>query len=120
MRRASTSAMLTCHWRLIEGDYSEGLALLDEHTTCFVDPPYSSPAGAKYATRPKGTPEQRAAWYAELGERVRAMPGQVIVCENEGATWLPFRKFGTFRRGMNGAGSREVCYYQVAGEQRDV
>lgn len=108
------------HWKIIEGDYSRALGLIDEHTTTFVDPPYFNKAGEKYPCRPKGTHEERAAWYAELAERVRALPGQVIVCENEGATWLPFRSFGTFRRGMNGAGSREVCYYQVDGEQRDV
>lgn len=108
------------HWRIVEGDYTHALALVDERTTTFVDPPYFNKAGEKYPCRPKGTPTQRAAWYAELGERVRALPGQVIVCENAGATWLPFRPFGTFRKGRNGGESREVCYYQIDGEQRDV
>lgn len=105
------------HWRIIEGDYTAALPLLDRDTTSFWDPPYSSPAGAKYPCRPKGTPEVRAAWYTELGEHVRAAPGQVIACENEGATWLPFRRFGTFRRGMNGPGSREAIYYQLDGHE---
>ena len=96
-RRIAAQVPLIRHWRLIAGDYTEAIGCIDASTTTFVDPPYCSPAGAKYAT----------------------LPGQVIVCENEGATWLPFRKFGTFRRGMNGAGSREVVYYQVDGEQRD-
>lgn len=118
-RRARVAAQVPRikHWRIIEGDYSRALEMLDDETTSFWDPPYSSPAGSKYPCRPKGTPEQKAAWYAELGGRIRGAPGQVIACENEGATWLPFQRFGTFRRGMNGAGSREVVYYQIDGEQ---
>lgn len=119
-QRASVASQVPFirHWRVIEGDYTRARALLDARTTSFWDPPYFNKAGEKYPERPKGTPEQRAAWYAELGEHVRAAPGQVIACENEGATWLPFRAFGTFRRGLNKSeGSREVVYYQENGEQ---
>jgi hypothetical protein len=39
----------------------------------------------------------------------------VIVCENEGADWAPFRTFATFKAGVNGNGSREVVW-ELAGE----
>lgn len=107
------------HWRVIEGDYTTALELLDGATTSFWDPPYFNKAGEKYPCRPKGTKAERAAWYAQLAAHIRAVPGQVIACENEGASYLPFEKFGQFRRGLNNReGSREVVYYQVDGEQR--
>ncbi len=34
----------------------------------------------------------------------------MIACENEGATWLPFRPFATLKAGVNGEGSREVVW----------
>jgi hypothetical protein len=33
------------------------------------------------------------AGHAALGDWCKTRPGQVIVCENDGATWLPFRHF---------------------------
>jgi hypothetical protein len=33
-----------------------------------------------------------------------------MVCENEGAQWLPFRPFATLKAGLNGKGSREVLW----------
>lgn len=74
-------------WELIEGDYTDAP---DVRATWFVDPPYArkpdgrDPGGAyRY--------DGSAIDYATLGEWCRARRGQVIVCEQEGATWLPFR-----------------------------
>lgn len=47
-----------------------------------VDPPYNNSAGRRY---PHGTVDHIA-----LGEWCKGLPGAVDVCENEGATWLPF------------------------------
>lgn len=54
----------------------------DEPATWFIDPPYDNKAGRHYKTPPID--------YTQLGEWCKTRPGQVIVCENKGATWLPF------------------------------
>lgn len=69
------------HWRLIEGDYTDAP---DIAATWFVDPPYIG-AGKHYPTQPDD--------FAALGAWCRERRGQVMVCENVGATWLPFRPF---------------------------
>jgi hypothetical protein len=90
------------HWRIIEGDYTEAP---DVEATWFVDPPYNNRAGSHY---PCGSDRID---YAALGEWSRARLGQTIVCENEGADWLPFRPFAQLRRGLNkGEGSREAIW----------
>jgi hypothetical protein len=70
------------HWTIIEGDYTDAP---DGESTDFVDPPYANKAGSHYRTKFAG--------HVALGEWCRNRPGQVIVCENDGATWLPFRHF---------------------------
>ena len=67
------------HWQIIEGDYSNAP---DIETTWFVDPPYNNKAGSYY---PHSNLD-----YPELADWCRERSGQVIVCENEGADWLPF------------------------------
>lgn len=69
------------HWLLIEGDYSDAP---DVEATWFVDPPYIG-AGKHY---PSKVPD-----FSHLAEWCRTREGQVMVCENVGATWLPFRPF---------------------------
>ena len=71
------------HWQIIEGDYREAP---DIEATWFVDPPYQamaeSYASAPYVTQPIE--------YPELGDWCMNRSGQVIVCEQMGADWLPF------------------------------
>ncbi len=75
------------HWQIIEGDYS--LAPIRDDATYFIDPPYNNIAGRKYKAAPKGSQDDLDLWYANLGQWCQSLPGQVIVCENAGATWLP-------------------------------
>jgi len=70
------------HWQIIEGDYTEAP---DTLATWFVDPPYVG-AGHMYRHGPKGID------YAALASWCLARSGQVMVCENSGATWLPFKE----------------------------
>ncbi len=51
--------------------------------TWFVDPPYQN-MGKLY--------KENKIDYQELGTYCRERLGQVMVCENEGADWLPFEK----------------------------
>jgi hypothetical protein len=71
------------HWQIIEGDYT---AAPDVEATWFVDPPYQG-MGKHY---PHGAD---AIDFAALGAWCRSRRGQVIACENVGASWLPFRHF---------------------------
>lgn len=91
------------HWQIIEGDYTSAP---DEQATWFVDPPYNNKAGSYYV--------HNALDYAQLGLWCQQRRGQVVVCENEGADWLPFKPFATFKPGVNGHGSREVIFLQGA------
>ena len=77
-----------------------------EYATWFVDPPYQNKGKLyKYSAT--------AIDFNQLGQWCRELPGQVIVCENEGADWLPFSQLydtatATSRRG--GTRSAEVVW----------
>jgi hypothetical protein len=67
------------HWEVRCGDYSTAP---DTEATWFVDPPYQC-GGHKYR---KSDIDRKA-----LAVWARARRGDVIVCEQAGATWLPFQ-----------------------------
>ena len=67
------------HWTVVEASWNE---LPDAECTWFVDPPYDSRVGKRYIHADVDT--------VALGRWCRARSGQVIACENVGATWLPF------------------------------
>lgn len=97
MRRRVLSALpLIAHWEVIEGDYREAPNIA---ATWFVDPPYSP----RHDGREPGIYHEAGLDYAELGEWCRARRGQVIVCEQEGADWLPFRPLYVQHSGLQGA-----------------
>lgn len=66
------------HWTITGTDYS---AMLDLDATWFIDPPYQGP-GRLYRFHDID--------YDNLGSWVRNREGLTIVCEQEGADWLPF------------------------------
>jgi site-specific DNA-adenine methylase len=76
--------------------------------TWFVDPPYQK-MGKTY---PHGS---RTIDYESLGNWCKARKGQLIVCENEGADWLPFEWFADIRSNQANSGrkcSAEAIYLQ--------
>lgn len=90
------------HWRLIEGQYDRAP---DLECTWLIDPPYQGPAGRHY--------RQQIGSYAHLALWTMCRKGQVIACEGEGATWLPFQPLGTFKSlegRKGGKRSREVIW----------
>lgn len=90
------------HWTVIEGDYT---AAPEVFATWFVDPPYNNKAGSYYV--------HSRLDYAALGDWCQTRLGQVIACENEGATWLPFREFATLKANAmikDHVASREVIW----------
>src|SRR5690606_17747868 len=70
------------HWKVICGDYTK--CTTRKKATWFIDPPYQR-AGAHYRYGSQHID------YDALRDWCRSRNGQVIVCENKGATWLPFQ-----------------------------
>ncbi|MGQ2982104.1 DNA adenine methylase [Flavobacterium sp.] len=68
------------HWQFILGCYTE---LENTVATWFIDPPYEN-GGHKYPM------SNRKIDFQHLAEWSRTRQGQVIVCENADASWLPF------------------------------
>lgn len=69
------------HWTVENLSYEE---IYFEKVTYFIDPPYQFqgnryPYGSKYIN------------YNQLAKWVMSLKGQKIVCEQEGANWLPFK-----------------------------
>jgi hypothetical protein len=82
------------HWKIVEGGYESSPNI---EATWFVDPPYQV-KGSTYVHGSKDID------YEQLGGWCRERAGQVVVCENIGADWLPFRRLGkeTVRKAVKG------------------
>lgn len=92
---------LVKHWRIIEGDYS---ASPDLRATWFVDPPYQK-AGKYYPCQPQS--------FEALGRWCQSRDGQIMVCENQGADWLPFKTFRDVKSAFaQGTPGKEVIWYR--------
>lgn len=90
------------HWRAVCASYET----IDtfEAATWFVDPPYQI-AGKHYVHGPKGID------FDALGAWCRSLRGQTMVCENDGADWLPFEPFLVGESNGNASGkSVEVLW----------
>jgi hypothetical protein len=101
--RIAAAVPLIRHWTICLASYSE---LPDVEATWFVDPPYQR-AGVAYQYG------SRKIDFAVLGAWCQSRRGQVIACENEGATWLPFAPFGSWLGATRGGvrrPSREVAW----------
>lgn len=80
---------------IIHGDYT---LAGDDEATWFIDPPYQAsgngsaktwfPQGMGYSHRERCTSKHLD--FDALGEWCRTRRGQVMVCEQKGAAWLPF------------------------------
>ena len=84
------------NWEVYLNSYEDSP---EDEATWFIDPPYQG-AGKNYTFN--------SIDYDWLGAFCRTRKGQVFVCENEGATWLPFRHakdqrgtFGKHRSGLS-------------------
>jgi site-specific DNA-adenine methylase len=73
------------HWKIIYGSYEQLRNY--KKATWFIDPPYQGRGGSCYRMSNKNID------YRKLSKWCRNRNGQVIVCENEEAKWLPFKKF---------------------------
>lgn len=66
------------HWEIRQADYTE---IENQEATWFIDPPYQT--GGKYYVHSKIDYPALAQWSSER-------MGEVIICENTKADWLPF------------------------------
>lgn len=71
--------------------------------TWFIDPPYEV-KGDHYPYGASGIN------YADLGAWCRGLNGHVVVCENSGAAWLPFRPLVRSRSQIKGRQSAEAVW----------
>jgi len=100
--RQRIGAQVDCirHWQVWCGDYRTAP---DIEATWHIDPPYDNSAGAQYPQQPDD--------FIELGRWCQGRRGQVMVCENDGATWLPFKPFATVNaNSRHTKRSREVMW----------
>lgn len=104
--RARVAAQIEAikHWKVTQGDYH---IAPDIAATWFVDPPYSTKAGSYYVEQPDS--------FSALASWCLSRSGQLIVCEQEGADWLPFESFHAAHSAparYRPKRSNEVIYYK--------
>ena len=97
------------HWQVFNRSYFECPS--PRAATWFVDPPYQL-AGKHYRF---GSDQLD---YETLGAWCRTRPGQVIVCENEDAAWLPFRKLADVKTTRAGRRSNEAIWLSAESTAR--
>mgnify|MGYP003674017172 FL=1 len=86
--RVAVSVDKIKHWQIIEGDYTNAPSLIQ--ASWFIDPPYQD-AGKHYKHGSKLID------YQQLSDWCQSLTGQVMVCENTGADWLPFTHLGSMK-----------------------
>lgn len=94
-QRLATQVDHIRHWQVIEGDYHDAP---DIKATWHIDPPYNNQAGRLYPNQPNS--------FAALAEWCKARRGLVMVCENEGADWLPFERLAAIQSNPSKRGKK--------------
>jgi site-specific DNA-adenine methylase len=83
-KQLSLDILKVKHWKIIYGSYEQLRNY--KKATWFIDPPYQGLGGKSYKMSNKYID------YRKLAKWCRNRNGQVIVCENEESSWLPFKK----------------------------
>ena len=78
------------HWTIKQGCYSE---IENTEATWFIDPPYQR--GGSYYNH-----SNKHIDFIKLGEWSKERKGQIIICENDGANWMPFTPLKEYWGGM--------------------
>jgi site-specific DNA-adenine methylase len=91
------------HWEVRHTRYQD--LRLSRAATWFIDPPYQV-TGGHYRW------DSNLIDYDHLAAWCRNRRGQVIVCENEGASWLPFKDLGHTKTTRKGTRSKEVLWHR--------
>jgi hypothetical protein len=96
------------HWQVYESSYEN--CPYSGKATWFIDPPYQQ-AGKHY------TFGSDSINYTELAHWCQSRHGQVIVCENEGAGWLPFKGLADVKTTRRKRLSKEVVWLNFFDEE---
>jgi site-specific DNA-adenine methylase len=91
------------HWEIKQGCYTD---LENETATWFIDPPYQYGGQHQYKFGNKQID------FAVLSEWCKSRDGQVIVCENTKADWLPFKPVVKID-GANHTGTTEAIWSNI-------
>ena len=96
--RIASQSEYVRHWTIATQSYNT----IDQcEATWFVDPPYTNMGHAyRYSDID----------YTDLARWCNNLKGQVMVCENEGADWLPFEPFNTPKDSMSKRNTPEVMW----------
>lgn len=86
------------HWQIFNSNYDN---VPNYEATWFIDPPYQR-MGHRYRFSDID--------YSHLASWCNTRQGQVIVCEQEGADWLPFSPHGKFKANHASRTTNEVIY----------
>lgn len=93
------------HWEIYNTSYVD---IDNIKASWYIDPPYQNKCGRRY--------KHNQIDFESLGNWCRGRLGEVMVCEQSGATWLPFKEFKDLKscnRTLEGTlKSKEVLYYQ--------
>lgn len=98
LRRIADNIPKVQHWRIICGDFTDAP---DIEATWFIDPPYEM---MRRGYRHSGLD------YSALATWCQERAGQVIVCEQHGADWLPFEPLADALT-TNNTRKTEVVWY---------
>lgn len=90
------------HWKVYECSYEN--TPVQGPSTWFIDPPYQVD-GKHYKCSSKSID------FGRLGDWCKSRRGQAIVCENQGADWLPFEKLRATHSASKSEKSLEVVWY---------
>lgn len=97
------------HWEIHNRDYAD-CSVFGE-ATWFIDPPYQK-AGRHYRFG------SRRIDYSQLARWCKSRLGQIIVCENAGADWLPFRPLANVKTTRALRRSKEVYWVSKVSIER--
>ena len=89
------------HWKVQHLSYEK---IVNVNATWFIDPPYEA-AGKRYRYNNKTID------YSALAQWCKERTGQVIVCEQDNATWLPFEHL-RFGRNASNKDYKELVWYR--------
>jgi hypothetical protein len=106
--RVASQVRHVAHWQVTCQNYER---VPGGEATWFIDPPYQH-AGRHYAFGSSGLD------YEALGRWCRDRPGQTVVCEAAGASWLPFGSLFSTHTAIGSSGRpgryAEVVYLRSA------
>jgi site-specific DNA-adenine methylase len=98
------------HWRIVQGVFT---SIPNHAATWFIDPPY------KTVQEREGNSDRYKHWsidYDDLAKFCLSRDGQIIVCEGEGADWLPFKLLTTVNANTNNSTVKKNGEYIYAQE----